>query len=170
MNRQAYLLLGLVGALFLWVYQKRDTVSAVASEGVAMAKDLFTPRGIRNNNPGNIRHGQSWQGMAAEQTDASFVTFISPEYGIRAISKILDTYANKYGIKTIRGIVQKWAPPNENDTESYVQSVADAVGVSPDKPINLATFKQDIIGAIIYHENGQQPYNLAQISTGSMMA
>lgn len=49
-------------------------------------------RGERNNNPGNIRHGSKWQGLSAEQTDKDFCQFISPEYGIRAIYKLLQTY------------------------------------------------------------------------------
>ena len=39
------------------------------------------PRGIRNHNPGNIRHGDKWQGLSAEQTDSSFCVFDAPEYG-----------------------------------------------------------------------------------------
>ena len=53
-------------------------------------------RGERNNNPGNIRHGSKWQGLSAQQTDPSFCQFVSPEYGIRAIYKLLQTYQKKY--------------------------------------------------------------------------
>lgn len=170
MNRAGVLLIGLFGALALWGYQKKDTVTAAASDAAQGVMDMFTARGIRNNNPGNIRHGASWQGMAAQQLDAAFVTFKTPEYGIRAISKIIDTYSSKYGINTVRGVIEKWAPPNENDTESYVQAVSDEVGVSPDSEVNLSAIKPDLIAAIIRHENGQQPYNVAQINSGSKMA
>ncbi|HEY6093821.1 MAG TPA: structural protein [Gallionellaceae bacterium] len=132
---------------------------------------MLTPRGIRNNNPGNIRlSGTTWQGMAPQQTDGSFIQFISPEYGIRAISKILDSYSTKYNLNTIRGIITRWAPPNENDTDAYVEAVADAVGVDPDVRLEVSRAKPQIIAAIIQHENGQQPYNLAQIDSGVRMA
>lgn len=131
---------------------------------------MLIPRGIRNNNPGNIRHGKSkWQGMAAQQTDAAFVQFISPEYGIRALSHILDSYAAR-GLNTVRKIINTFAPPIENDTGAYVQAVADALGVTPDTILSVANVKVDLVAAIIRHENGQQPYQIAQISNGVMMA
>lgn len=131
----------------------------------------MTPRGIRNNNPGNIRHsGAKWQGMAAQQTDAAFVQFTTPEYGIRALGKLLDTYASKYGINTVRGLIAKYAPSTENDTDSYAKAVAKAIGVTPDTVITISTHKETLIAAIIAHENGQQPYTLAQINNGVSMA
>jgi len=67
---------------------------------------------VRNNNPANIRRGSTkWQGESAVQTDAAFVQFITPEYGIRALSKVLDTYASKYGLNTVSGIINRFAPP-----------------------------------------------------------
>lgn len=129
------------------------------------------PRGIRNNNPGNIRHSAThWHGMAAEQTDTNFVQFISPEYGIRALSKLLDTYANKYGINTVRGLIERYAPASENDTGSYAQAVADALDITPDTVINLLTRKAALVQAIVEHENGQMPYTMAQLDTGVRMA
>ena len=121
-------------------------------------------RGIRNNNPGNIRWGDEWQGLVpqAQRTDKSFCQFISPEYGIRAMIIILRNYQSKYGLKTITGIVKRWAPPNENDTQAYIRSVATATSTDADKPIDLTDSRKlfPLLQAIIKHENGSQPYGL----------
>ena len=129
-------------------------------------------RGIRNNNPGNIRHGSRWQGMASQQTDAAFVQFTTPEYGIRALAKVLLTYQTKYGLNTIRGIITRWAPPTENNTAAYIDSVSRYVGASPDAPLDLhrASVMRPLVEAIIRHENGVQPYTVAQINSGLRLA
>ncbi|HHS9759002.1 TPA: structural protein [Klebsiella pneumoniae] len=123
---------------------------------------MTTPRGIRNNNPGNIRWGDDWQGLVSEsqRTDKSFCQFKTPEYGIRAMIIILRNYQRKYGLSTVSGIIKRWAPPNENNTQAYINSVAKATGVSPDQRIDTkdSRFMMKLLQAIIQHENGQQPY------------
>lgn len=129
----------------------------------------MTPRGIRNDNPGNIRHGDDWQGMRARQTDAEYVQFVSPAYGIRAMTRILRTYRTRHGITTINDILHRWAPPSENDTAAYVASVVDRTGI----PSHLSIGEGELpllIDAIIYHENGQQPYDVATIAHGIALA
>lgn len=126
-------------------------------------------RGLRNNNPGNIRRGSKWLGMSAVQDDKDFVKFDSPAYGIRALSRTLDTYRDKYGLNTVRGIIRRWAPPNENDTEAYITTVARIVGVHPDFELG-AQHRPSLIAAIIKHENGKQPYPLAMITYGASLA
>ncbi|CDG21048.1 Protein P5 [Xenorhabdus poinarii G6] len=118
-------------------------------------------RGIRNHNPGNIRHGDKWQGLSDTQTDKSFCQFVSPEYGIRAMLKILRNYERKYGLNTIRQIITRWAPPNENDTEAYINYVSQAVGIASDAviDINHQPTMTALIQAMIRMENGQQPYS-----------
>lgn len=119
-------------------------------------------RGIRNNNPGNIRWGDEWKGLVPEgqRTDKSFCQFKAPEFGIRAMIIILRNYQSKYGLKTITGIIKRWAPPNENDTQAYIRSVAQATGTEADKPIDLTDSRKlfPLLQAIIKHENGTQPY------------
>ncbi len=132
----------------------------------------MTRRGIRNNNPGNIRHGDAWQGLAEQQTDSSFCVFRSPEYGIRALAKVLLNYEKKYGLNTVRKIVSRYAPENENDTESYIKSVAGQLGVDTDEPITVrdkATLLV-LVKAIIRHENGEQPYSNEILIKGLEMA
>lgn len=124
----------------------------------------MTARGIRNNNPGNIRWGDDWKGLVPkpERTDKSFCQFVKPEYGIRAMIIILRNYQRKHGLNTVSGIIKRWAPPNENDTQAYINSVAQATGVSPDQPIDTSDsrFMMKLLPAIIRHENGEQPYGL----------
>ena len=129
-------------------------------------------RGIRNNNPGNIRHGEKWEGLSDKQTDSSFCIFKTPEYGIRAMAKILLNYQKKYGLKTIKQIISRWAPPNENNTQSYIKSVSLSVGVDSEEEINLnnKNIMVPLIKAIIKHENGEQPYSDEQILKGIHLA
>jgi len=95
-------------------------------------------RGIKLNNPGNIRRSkEKWEGLSLEQKDGEFFSFESPEAGLRAMAKILQTYKNKHKIDTVDGVVSRWAPPNENDTVSYADFVAARMGINPSDPINL---------------------------------
>jgi hypothetical protein len=85
-------------------------------------------RGIRNNNPLNIRHSADrWQGARAEQTDREFVQFVSMAYGYRAAWRVLESYWHHFHQTrqpyTVPNIIGRWAPPNENDTKSYVGNV-----------------------------------------------
>ena len=89
---------------------------------------MTSPRGLRNNNPLNIRHSASrWQGARAKQTDKSFVQFTSLTMGYRAAWRILESYYNYYEKKqtpfTPRNIIQRWAPPTENDSEAYLKAI-----------------------------------------------
>lgn len=127
-----------------------------------------SPRGERNNNPGNLIKGSSpWEGEVSG-ADTRFASFATPEHGIRALGKNLLTYQDKHGIDTVEGIISRWAPASENDTRAYVSTVAKAVGVAPDAKIDLHDAKTltGITKAIIGFENGRQPYTDQQISLG----
>lgn len=82
------------------------------------------PRGIRNNNPLNIRRGCDWIGLAKHQTDPAFCQFDSMTYGLRAGLIIIRTYMQRYKLTNIHAIVSRWAPPSENNTVTYVKTVA----------------------------------------------
>lgn len=117
------------------------------------------PRGVRCHNPGNIEKGDPWQGLAEIQRDPRFCTFEAPRWGIRAICRILITYQDRHGLNTVRGIINRWAPPIENDTGAYVRHVADLCGVGPDDAINVFDYAvmKPLVQAIIRHENGPNP-------------
>lgn len=169
--RPAYVIAVLAGLGALLFFSRR---SAAAPQGDAapfnnLVQDILTvagPRGIRNNNPLNIRHGSSqWQGMSPEQTDPEFVQFIAPEWGIRAAAVTLRTYRNKYGLNTLAQIIARWAPPTENNTEAYIRSVSSRSGIAPDQVVTDADLPA-LLEAMTKHENGIQPYTLAQFSDG----
>ena len=94
----------------------------------------MTPRGIRNNNPLNIRQtSDKWQGLMPIQADPAFFQFQSMEYGWRAAFRLLTrTYYEKYRLDTITKIIGRWAPPSENDTKAYIAAIARMTGISPD--------------------------------------
>jgi hypothetical protein len=113
-------------------------------------------RGIRNNNPGNLRHGPKWQGLAQFQPDRDFSLFVDMEHGIRALLINLRTYVQTHNLQTVRQIISRWAPANENNTDAYVLAVAESLGVGPDQKI-VGDFGQllGIAKAIAHHENGK---------------
>jgi hypothetical protein len=132
----------------------------------------MSPRGVRINNPCNIRHSQTvWKGEADLQPDADFVAFISADYGLRAGARILLTYELK-GFDTVAKIIRRWAPPNENDTAAYIADVARQVGVNPDAPVDLKNpgLMAKMLAAIVRHENGEQPYTDATLDRAVQLA
>ena len=91
-------------------------------------------RGIRNNNPLNIRHSADrWQGAWIEQTDPSFVQFKSMAYGDRAAWRVLESYWKHFHRTkqpfNVKNIITRWAPPTENDTEAYIRTVLQITGL-----------------------------------------
>ena len=66
---------------------------------------MTATRGERNNNPGNIRKGSNWQGLAPEQTDSAFGQFTEAKWGIRALAKVLLQYGQQ-GRDTVQAIVE----------------------------------------------------------------
>lgn len=132
-----------------------------------------TPRGIRNNNPGNIRrNADPWQGLAERQGDVEFFTFKTSIYGIRALARTLITYKDKYDLRSIRQIISRWAPSVENNTNAYVRAVVADTGLDADQPLDLHRFDHllPLTKAIIRHENGQQPYTDAQLTKALVLA
>jgi len=127
------------------------------------------PRGIRNNNPGNIRYdGTPWRGLATPPSDGAFCVFITPKYGLRALARLLKTYHDKYGICTVAGIVDRYAPPVENDSAAYIDSICMQTGYTAVAELDLHndTVLCALIKAIVRHENGQMLYSDAQIMEG----
>lgn len=139
--------------------------------------DPKNSRGYRNKNPGNIDWNprNRWQGQVGIEITGSpprFAVFEAHEYGIRALAALLTTYQDRHGLRSVRGIINRWAPPVENVTSAYVAAVARAVGVSPDEPVDLHDFEtmRDMVAAIIAHELGGNPYDAATIDRGLRLA
>jgi hypothetical protein len=133
--------------------------------------DMTPTRGERNCNPGNIVRDDKthWQGMSVNQgSDPRFCVFVNPVYGIRALAKLLVNYYRDHQLDTVRKLIDRWAPPNENDTDAYVNAVAKQVGCDPDDVIEPTdpTVLQSLTAAIITHENGRCIYDDATIKDG----
>lgn len=134
-------LIGFVGLLFM------------------LKKDAATTRGIRNNNPFNIKDFNiAWSGKTGN--DGVFVTFSSAEYGIRAGMKLLINYERLHGINTVFGIINRFAPGVENPTSNYVEFVAEKLGVDAQEEININQNLFLLTDAIIKFENGYNPYSV----------
>ncbi|MEL7640739.1 MAG: hypothetical protein AAGU21_13940 [Solidesulfovibrio sp.] len=81
----------------------------------------------RNSNPGNLRNvnGEGFQSFPDMQT------------GLNAMTSQLRRYQNTYGLNTVRGIVSRYAPSNENNTPLYISLVSNMLGRGPDDPLDL---------------------------------
>lgn len=130
---------------------------------IRITNPLGTTRGIRNNNPGNIisnRFIEQYGGYIG--SDGRFSIFKSPEDGIRAMDRLLNVYNTKYGLNTVSGIIHRWAPPNENQTNEYITFVSKETGFSPSETINFDDKNQraKLIKSIIQRENGKKQSSL----------
>lgn len=130
---------------------------------------MKTPRGLRNNNPLNIRLAADnpWQGEVRPSQDKAFCQFRTMAYGYRAAMKLLRNYADRYGLNTIRGIISRWAPPEENDTEAYIEAVCHYSGLDANRRLNLHEKRTmtSLVAAMSRVENGL-PADMAQVEAG----
>ena len=121
------------------------------------------PRGIRNNNPLNIRKGNNWKHERHPQKDKTFEEFESMEYGIRAGFILLRNYITGYGgrlrpYNTIEKIICRWAPPTENATVRYIDFVCKDTGIDKRTPVRFTDRPTmcAIVNAMIFVECGQR--------------
>ena len=121
------------------------------------------PRGLRNNNPGNLRISNiNWKGKISnnQNTDKAFEQFSTIHYGIRAM---ITDVANDITIKklnTLTKLINSYAPPTENDTINYINFVSKQTNLQPNQTINVTP---DIISKIVKSkiliENGANVIN-----------
>lgn len=114
-------------------------------------------RGIRNCNPGNIRRSSTrYKGERHPSCDGEFKEFESMAYGYRAMFVLLDTYSRRYGLCTIRQMLNRYAPPTENFTEGYIRFVSEKTGIAPDEIINTRAARDmvPVVAAMSQIENG----------------
>jgi hypothetical protein len=132
------------------------------------------PHSFRNNNPGNIVKGAAWQGLVPGPPGDRFCTFDTPEDGFRALVKLLHNYIVIYQDDTVEQIVNKFAPPVENNTAAYIADVAQRCGVNPDTKLGApsAALLFKLAKAIAHHETGSwEPYwTDAQLTKGMALA
>ena len=114
-------------------------------------------RGLRNCNPGNIRRSKTrYKGERHPSRDSEFKEFESMAYGYRAMFVLLDTYSRRYGLCTIRQMLNRYAPPVENFTEGYIHFVSEKTGIAPDEIINSRAARDmvPVVAAMSQIENG----------------
>lgn len=140
-----------------------------------------TPRGIRNNNPGNIRKTTDrWQGLADAQPDDEFFSFKSPAWGIRAMARILLRYQDHYELATLEEIIRRWTPPvghgpkgpYTQDTDGAIRNIESFSGIGRFDVLNLHDYRdlEPLVRGIIYQENSKQPYPQSVIDRGLELA
>lgn len=120
------------------------------------------PRGIRNNNPGNIiKNNYKWQGASKEQHDPRFVTFETMAHGYRALFILLRTYIRKHHLNTIPAIIRRYAPYKENNTDAYIRGVLNQIKGTETTEIRHTDKQQmqAIAKAITLMENGVYEYD-----------
>lgn len=142
-------------------------------------------RGYLNNNPGNMdRSEPPWNGeirdvslctndvQRMELTHGRFCVFKNAIMGIRAMTKNLLAYHDRLGCETVREYIERWAPPNENNTQAYINNVAMRIGVTPDDPIEITNpdIMAAVIDGIIRVECAGMPYDGNEIAEGMKMA
>ncbi|WP_195461658.1 structural protein P5 [Alistipes sp. D31t1_170403_E11] len=126
-------------------------------------------RGLRNNNPGNIRHdGVKWRGEVVPSQDKQFKQFETMPWGYRAMFHLINNYSRLHGCDTARKIISRWAPPQDNNhTEAYITAVCNDARVTSDGTIT--TTNRDvmvpIIAAMARVENGT-PAVMADVNAG----
>ena len=114
---------------------------------------------MRNNNLLNIRIStDKFQGEVQPSQDKDFKQFETAAYGYRAAFRVIRTYINNYKCDTIRKIISRYAPSNENHTENYIRVVSERSGIPADDPIYADSREMmiRIVAAMSYVENGRE--------------
>lgn len=124
------------------------------------------PRGIRNNNPLNIKWSSvnNWNGQTGKD-NGGFSIFDNPVNGIRAAARILKNYRNR-GVNTLREIITEWTRGDDPAMQqSYINHVSSVTKISQDGDVPASRYL-DLLRVMILHENGKNPYTDSQILAG----
>lgn len=140
-----------------------STVLAVDRNGGG-SPPLLSGRAGRNNNPGNLRDsGDQWQGMTGVD-DGGFVQFDTPQSGERAAGINLANQTKVHGIRTLAGLVQKYAPASDNnDVGGYISAVSRATGLDPNQEVDFSdpAIQAKVLPAMYAVESGGSPSSAA---------
>lgn len=126
------------------------------------------PRGLRNNNPGNIRKNDTiYEGEVLPSKDKDFKQFKTMAYGYRAMFVLLYTYQRRYGLDNISTMIYRYAPSSENHTSRYIDAVSEWSGVSPLGRVTTTNgdVMVPIVAAMSRVENGEEA-NIADVERG----
>ena len=159
-----------------WVFAWSAAAVLLAGGGIVYRN--YKQRGIRNNNPGNLTITSiAWKGKVPieRNKDGRFEQFEDFQgipghiWGLRAMFMDLRGDVQKRGLTTVRKLISSYAPPSENDTTAYIAAVAAKLKKSPDAALAPADLLP-LQAAIIEHENGIQPYPLADLQRAAAIA
>ncbi|WP_434627655.1 hypothetical protein [Chromobacterium sp. CV08] len=117
------------------------------------------PRGVRNNNPGNLQFVGQAGAVKEAGAGGRFAVFETPEAGLNAMAKQLVRYGNS-GLTSVQSIIRKWAPSSENNTAAYAAAVAKRMGVGANQSLDMGRPEviRSLMDAMIVRENGYNPY------------
>lgn len=171
MRTQTYILFGALGLAFgLWLYSRTASGQAAVAYVADTVGNFLTPRGIRNNNPGNVKRTHTkWQGsIPADQVqsvlgvpyDPVMEQMFTPGDGVRMIGHILRAKAGR-GLVTVDQIIRDYS---ETDVEAYITNVSDGLGVNADQALDVSAVLPTFATLIIQQENGEQPYQPSDIA------
>lgn len=130
-----------------------------------LAPGHYAPRGIRNNNPGNLEYGRFAQQHGAIGKDPRFAVFGSAQEGLTALADLLRNYQQK-SVDTVSAIISKFAPANENNTQAYIAQIAKSLGVGANDHLDLNNSRvmAKMLESITKYENGLNPYSKEMIA------
>jgi hypothetical protein len=123
-------------------------------------------RGLRNRNPGNLRHNAAFAWLGEIEPDGqNYCRFSSDHAGLRACALDILTKWRRDGLRTVRAIIGRYAPPSENPTANYIAHVAAALGVKPDDALDLAApgTLSLFVKAVVRQECGSVPYTVGAV-------
>ncbi|END6102933.1 lytic transglycosylase domain-containing protein [Yersinia enterocolitica] len=147
-----------------WVKDKTGFDPRSVGRWLRGESDTTDPRGIRNNNPGNINYvGQD--GASLERPGGRFAKFDTAYDGLKAMARQLMRYftgkTTGKPLQTLTDIISTWAPGSENNTGAYIAQLSKMLNVHPDAVLNLENpqVMSALMGGIIHHENGRNPYS-----------
>jgi hypothetical protein len=143
--------------------EKGQQVTSDALEEIIVAGGSLLARGVRNNNPGNIKFlpaARAFKGQLPEPDEKGFGRYDTAANGVRAIGKQLLAYENR-GLTTVRKIASTWSA---TDQEAYVANMAKALNVGADSPLPVSNRLAELAGAIVRQENGFNPYTDREIA------
>lgn len=173
MRTSTGILLGVLGlAIAALLYTRTRSGAAALQSATSSLGDAalaigdyvgLSNRGLRDNNPGNIRRsGSAWLGKLSREDvessggtyDPDFEQFSSMQYGVRALGHLMLTYTNNYGLRSVRSLISRYAPSSENDTEDYIQEVSAALVVGSNDSIDVHSVLPQLVAAIMKRETG----------------
>ncbi|MGC1062807.1 hypothetical protein WKH44_16015 [Pantoea agglomerans] len=151
---------GIMGKADAWLKKSYAWWDSISKTGDADNKyDAYgtKPRGIRNNNPGNLNFAGQAGATKEGGENGRFAVFESMRDGISALYKQIQLYFSR-GVNTIESVVNKYAPAEDNNNvQAYIKQLVGATGKQADEKLSgedtETVFK--LIRGIINHENGK---------------